>query len=65
MSKTVGQSALRAVPMTLFPAMDSLDEAVNFAYSKIPVVSQNEMLGLLVVYHNTLLKQLGIPPKKH
>lgn len=51
--------------MTLFPAMDSLDEAVNFAYSKIPVVSQNEMLGLLVVYHNTLLKQLGIPPKKH
>lgn len=52
-------AALRAVPMTLFPTMDSLQEVVNLAQSKLPVNYQNEMVGLLMTYQNTLLKQLG------
>ena len=47
---------IRAVPMALFPAMNSLQEAVTYADSKVPVISHNEMFSLLMTYHNTLLK---------
>lgn len=45
------------VPKSLFPAMDSLEEAIAFAMSKLPVTHPNALYSLLMMYHNTLLKQ--------
>ena len=49
---------LRPVTMTLFPTLDSLDEAVNFASSKLPIFSRNELHSVLMVYQNTLLNEI-------
>lgn len=51
--------ALRAVPMTLFPTMESLEDVVEMAMSKTPVVSKNEMQTVLMTYHNTLLSVIN------
>ena len=55
-------AALRAVPRGVFPTMDSLQEVVDYAESKLPVTSKNEMTTLLMLYHNTLLKVLNETP---
>lgn len=52
------QPQLRAVPMNLFPSMNSLDEVVELAKSKLPMESHNEIHTLLMTYHNSLLNQL-------
>ena len=46
---------LRAVSMALFPTMDSLQDVMDLAQSRLPVTDHNEMLSLLFTYHNTLL----------
>lgn len=44
-----------ANPMnSLFPTFNSLSEAEEFAYSRLPVSTQNEMLGILKSYENTV-----------
>ncbi len=53
------QPPLRAVPMKLFPVMDTLDEVVVLAESKLPITSSNELYSLLITYHNTLLSELS------
>lgn len=55
------QPPLRAVPMVLFPTMGSLQEVVDYADSKLPVISRNELCSLLFIYHNTLLKVIQTP----
>lgn len=52
------QPQLRAVPMNLFPVMNSLDEVVELAKSKLPRESHNEIHSLLMTFQNTLLNQL-------
>lgn len=52
-------TALRAVPMSVFPTLTSLDEAMNTALAATPVVSKNEMRTLIMSYHNTLLAELN------
>lgn len=52
------QPPLRAVPMALFPTFQSLQDVVDYADSKLPITSKNEVCSLLAVYHNTLLKVL-------
>lgn len=44
--------------MSLFPSMDSLDDAVHYCKSQMPVADSQKMIGLLMIYHNTLLDQL-------
>lgn len=44
--------------MTLFPTMGSLQEVVDLAESKMPITSRNELVSLLMTYHNTILKEL-------
>ena len=39
---------------SLFPTFNTLDEAEEFAYSRLPVSTQNEMLSLLKTYENTV-----------
>lgn len=59
------QPPLRAVHMSIFPTMGSLQEVVDFAESKVPIEYQNELYSLLMLYHNTLLREIGKPPKPH
>ena len=44
--------------MTLYPTLDSLQEVIELANSKLPVITQNEMYSLLMTFQNTLLKEL-------
>lgn len=55
-NSSVLQPPLRAVPMSLFPTLGSLQEVVDFADSKLPITDKNEVFSLLMTYHNTLLK---------
>lgn len=49
------QPPLRAVPMALFPTFGSLQDVVDYADSKLPITSKNEISSLLFTWHNTLL----------
>jgi len=55
-SSTNPQPQLRAAPMGLFPTMGSLQEVIDFADSKLPIMDKNDLFSLLMTYHNTLLK---------
>lgn len=49
---------LRAVVMGIAPTMNSLDEVLALAKSKLPITCPNELVTLLFTYHNTLLKEI-------
>ena len=53
---TKTKPALRAVPMTLFPTMNSLEEVLSYAEAELPLCTYNQTYYLLMMYHNTLLK---------
>lgn len=53
------QAALRAVPMRLFPTLNSLEEVVALAKNNLPADTDNKIVGLLFTYHNTMLKVLS------
>ena len=44
--------------MPVFDTLNSLQEVLDLAESRLPIVSKNELHTLLLTYHNTLLKQL-------
>jgi hypothetical protein len=50
------QPMLRPVPMSLFPVMGSLQEVVDYAESRLPIITKNDITILLMTYHNSLLK---------
>lgn len=50
---------IKPIPMTLYPTMDSLDEVMALAQARVPQVSRNEIVSLLLIYHNTLLKEIS------
>ena len=56
MSKEI-KTALRAVPMTLFPTLGSLQEVVDMATAQLPLANKNTVQSVLMTYHNTLLLQ--------
>lgn len=47
--------------MPLFPTLDSLQEVVDLAESRVPIATKNDMLALLMIYHNTMLRVLAAP----
>lgn len=51
---------LRAVPMSLFPTMGSLDEVMEMAQAKLTTVDRNELHAIFMSYHNTLLAQIKV-----
>lgn len=55
----VNTGELVATPMPLFPVMNSLQEVVQLGNSKLPIKTRNELLSVLMTYHNTLLKVQG------
>jgi len=44
--------------MNLYPVMDSLVDAVRHIESQAPLKTPNEIFANLMLYHNTLLKEL-------
>ena len=52
-------SVVHPMHMSLYPTMDSLTEAIKYIESQVPLNTPNEVFSLLMVYHNTLLKQLN------
>lgn len=52
------QPPLRAVVMSLFPTLGSLNEVMALAESKLPITNTNELHALLFTYHNTLIQEL-------
>ena len=59
MTATTHRPPIRAVPMTLFPTLGSLQEVMDLAHSKLPITDKNELFSLLATHHNTLLSELG------
>lgn len=49
---------VRPEHMSLYPTMDSLPEAILFIEQQAPLNTPNQIFSALMVYHNTLLKQL-------
>lgn len=55
---TRNQPPIRAVRMSLFPSMDTLDSAVKYCKAQLPSEHSNTVMAILMVYHNTLLDQI-------
>ncbi len=53
------QPPIRAVQTGLFPTADSLQSVIDQGYSQLPITDQNALLCLLMLYHNTLLKEIN------
>lgn len=49
---------VRAVHMSLFPTFESLDQAIAYAEAHLPLVDRNTLIGILMSYQNTLLKDI-------
>lgn len=52
-------AALRAVHMGLFPTLGSLQEVIDYADSKLPITTKNEVYTLLMTFQNTLIDQIN------
>jgi hypothetical protein len=52
------QAHIHALPMSLYPTMESIQEVINLAESKLPITDSNEMYSLLMTFQNTLIKYL-------
>ena len=59
MPKTVNKNdaSLRTQPMSLFPTLNSEQEAIELMESKLPIASKNELYALLMTFRNTVLAQ--------
>lgn len=42
----------------LYPVYDSLDDVWEFISSQLPITDKNDLKGLLMSYHNTLVTEL-------
>lgn len=52
------QAAIPATPLLLYPSMQSLQQVIDYAESKLPITDKNELVSILGIYHNTLLDQV-------
>lgn len=50
---------VRPEHMSLYPTMDSVTEAIAFIEQQAPLSTPNEIFSALMLFHNTLLKQLS------
>lgn len=45
--------------MSLYPTMESIMEAIAYIESQVPITQPNHMFSLLMMFQNTVLKQLN------
>lgn len=57
--KLVEPRSVHLEHMSLYPTMDSVTEAICFIEQQAPLSTPNEIFAALMVYHNSLLKQLS------
>ena len=50
---------MRPEHMSLYPTMDSCPEAIAYIEQQAPLSTPTEIFSALMLYHNTLLKQLN------
>ena len=50
-------ASLRTQSMSLFPTLNSIQEAIELMESKLPITSKNELYALLMTFQNTVLNQ--------
>lgn len=50
------QPQRNAAPQSLWPTLDSLDEAVSQIANHLPITNRHELAAALGLYHNTLLE---------
>lgn len=67
-SNSVKQPDLRPVKQALFPTLESLQSVIDLAQSQLPITNTNSIYGLIMTYHNTMLKvmeeETNYVPKK-
>jgi len=49
------QPPIRAVPMNIFPTLTTLEEVIALAKSQLPIMDEQQIVTVLMTYHNTLL----------
>lgn len=49
---------MKPEPQNIYPTMDSINEVIELASSKVPLTKKNEMYSILMTFQNTLLKLL-------
>jgi hypothetical protein len=49
------QPHIRAVPMNIFPTLTTLEEVIALAKSQLPIMDEQQIVTVLMTYHNTLL----------
>ena len=49
---------VHALSMGIYPTMESIQEVIQLAESKLPITDSNEMYSLLMTFQNTLIKYL-------
>jgi len=52
-------SSTKPEHLTLFPTMGSVQDVIDYAESKLPINTKNDVVTLLGTYHNTLLKAMN------
>jgi hypothetical protein len=52
-------SPIRAIPMNLFPTMESMDSVIALGISQLPVMTPNSLKSIIYTYHNTLLSKIN------
>lgn len=45
--------------MSMYPTMDSVSDAIKFIENQLPIVQANQVFSLLMMFQNTVLKQLN------
>lgn len=60
-SMLITQSPLPLPPvrMPIYPTAGSLQEVLELGQSRLPITNKNDLVSLLITYHNTLLAQLA------
>lgn len=54
-------------PKPLYPTMSSVEDVQKWAASLLPIKDKNELTAVLMIYHNTILKEIkahGLPEGK-
>ena len=52
----IAPGRIPAIPQTLYPRKATLDEAVQHSMAQLPITEDNELMAILMTYHNTLLQ---------
>lgn len=58
--KQAPDETVETSPKSLYPTCDSLKQVEEHAAASLPITSKNQLNAFFGMYHNTLLKKLGI-----